>query len=212
MLAPIPISVLDNNRVAFDLANSMFKLWDPEKAWPEHVQRRHFCCINCNGKTRRAGRSKVRRVLGLKGHFFFCGIKYKCNKCSCSDSGSTSFDSKLNNQSLSPPNTTKRPLTRSSKSAAPLSRVAACGFRPVCALACLRSPYLSNDCPPSGCSLSWSKQNAVKHACFSLHLVVAVSHGQNRMQSNKPASALVAGLLTLKTNALGRACLCMWSC
>ena len=111
----------------------------------------------------------MRKVFGLKGRLFFCGIKYKCNKCSCSDSGSTSFDSKLNNQSLSPPNTTKRPLTCSSKSAAPLSRVAACGFRPVCALTCLRSPYLSNDCPPSGCSFSWSKQNAVKHACFSVH-------------------------------------------
>ena len=167
VLAPIPISVLDNDRVAFDLANSMFKLWDPEKAWPEHVQRSHFCCINCNGKTRRAGRSKVRRVLGLKGRFFFCGIKYKCNKCSCSDSGSTSFDSKLNNQSLSPPNTTKRPLTRSSKSAAPLSRVAACGFRPVCTLTC--------------CALLISR--------MIVHRVVALSHGRNRMQSSMLASA-----------------------
>ena len=38
----------------------------------------------------------MRRVCGLKGHFYFCGIKYKCLKCNKSEDGSGSrcFDSK----------------------------------------------------------------------------------------------------------------------
>ena len=38
----------------------------------------------------------MRRVCGLKGHFYFCGIKYKCLRCSKSEdgNGSTCFDPK----------------------------------------------------------------------------------------------------------------------
>ena len=95
-LAPNPTYNPDGDRVAFYLTNSVVVVWDPEKAWPEHIKRNHFCCTKCGGKTTRKGRSKMRRVCGLKGHFYFCGIKYSCQKCSKSEggSGSTCFDSK----------------------------------------------------------------------------------------------------------------------
>ena len=70
------------------MANSIVVLWDPEKAWPERVQRQHFCCTKCGGPTTRKGRSKMCRVCRLKGHFYFCGVKYKCLLCG------TCFDSK----------------------------------------------------------------------------------------------------------------------
>lgn len=95
-LAPNPTFDSQGNKTGYILTDSIVVLWDPEKAWSDHVTRHHFRCINCDSRTKRAGRSKLRRVCGLRGNYYFCGIKYSCTCCKkpAEGSTSTSFDSK----------------------------------------------------------------------------------------------------------------------
>ena len=84
------------SKTGYLLSDSIVVLWDPEHAWPDHVCRDHFKCIKCGSRTKRSGRTKMRRVCGLKGHFYFSGVKYSCPCCKKPALGkaSTSFDSK----------------------------------------------------------------------------------------------------------------------
>lgn len=96
-VAPNPTFDLNGNKVAYLLRDSIVVVWGPERAWPEFIVRKQHCrCIRCNGPTVQAGRSKLRRVCGLRGNFYFCGIKYRCPHCPHADQsgGSTCIDSK----------------------------------------------------------------------------------------------------------------------
>ena len=95
-LAPDPTFDISGNKVSYLLIDSIVVVWDPERAWPEFITRELFNCIKCNARTIRAGRSKMRRVCGMKANYYFSGIKYKCSHCEPAEKpgGSTCFDSK----------------------------------------------------------------------------------------------------------------------